>query len=119
MIVKLLKFIFLGFIQGFTEPIPVSSSGHLLIFQKLLFKNDLSIDYELLAIITNFGSLLAILILYRKEVISLFKSFFGYLTTKKEEYKAEYKYCWMIVLATIPAGIMGLIVSKLNLFEKL
>ena len=119
MIIKLLKFIFLGFIQGFTEPIPVSSSGHLLIFQKILFKNDLNIDYELLATITNFGSLLAIVILYRKEISNLFKSFFKYLTTKKEEYKSEYKYCWLIVLATIPAGIIGIIVSKLDLFEKL
>lgn len=119
MIIKLLKFLFLGFIQGFTEPIPVSSSGHLLIFQKILFKGDLNIDFELLATITNFGSLLAIVILYRKEIASLFKSFFGYIATKKEEYKSEYKYCWLIVLATIPAGIMGIVVSKLDLFDKL
>lgn len=119
MIMNLLRFLFLGFIQGFTEPIPVSSSGHLLIFQKILFKSDLNIDYEILATITNFGSFLAILILYRKEVINLFKSFFGYLTTKKEEYKKDFKYCWMIVLATIPAGIMGIGISKLNLFDKL
>ena len=119
MIIKLLKFLFLGFIQGFTEPIPVSSSGHLLIFQKLIFKNDLNINYEILATITNFGSLLAIIILYRKEIKNLFKSFFGYLTTKKEEYKKEYKYCWLIVIATIPAGIMGIVVSKLDLFKKL
>ena len=119
MIRELIKFIFLGFIQGFTEPIPVSSSGHLLIFKKLLFNNNFDIDYEILATLTNFGSLIAIFILYRKEIFSLFKSFFGFITTKKEEYKIDFKYCLLIVVATIPAGIMGIIVSKLKIFDKL
>ena len=85
--INLLKFIFLGFVQGFTEPIPVSSSGHLLIFQKLLSGNNLDVDFSLLATLTNFGSLVAIIILFRKEIGNLFKGFFGYLTTKKEQYK--------------------------------
>lgn len=49
-------------IQGFTEPIPVSSSGHLLIFQKLI--GSTNIDYQTLSIITNFGSLIAIVIIF-------------------------------------------------------
>lgn len=112
----LLIYIFLGFVQGLAEPIPVSSSGHLLIFQKLVGGID-KIDFELLATITNFGSFLAICLLFRKEIANLFKSFFGYLSTKEEKYKNDYKYCWLIVLATIPAGIMGLIVTKLELFD--
>ena len=118
-IIELFKFIFWGFIQGFTEPIPVSSSGHLLIFQKMLSNNDLNVDFGLLATLTNFGSLIAIIILFRKDISDLFKSFFGYLTTKKDEYKDNYKYCWFIVIGTIPAGIMGLVVTKLDLFSKL
>ena len=61
---ELIKYIFLGIVQGITEPIPVSSSGHLLIFQKLLKGLD-TIDYGILATITNLGSLLAITILFR------------------------------------------------------
>lgn len=117
--INLLKFIFLGFVQGFTEPIPVSSSGHLLIFQKLLSGNNLDVDFSLLATLTNFGSLVAIIILFRKEIGNLFKGFFGYLTTKKEQYKDDYKYCWLVVIATIPAGIMGIVVTKLGLFDEL
>ena len=62
-IIELLKYIFLGFIQGITEPIPVSSSGHLLIAKVLMERcfGDITIDYDLLAIITNFGSLIAII----------------------------------------------------------
>ncbi len=119
MIINLLKFIFLGFIQGFTEPIPVSSSGHLLIFQKLLSGNNLDIDFGLLATLTNFGSLVAIILIFKKDIINLFKGFFGYLGSKKKEYYSDYKYCWLIVLGTIPAGIMGIVVTKLGLFDKL
>ena len=67
-IIKVLQYVFLGIIQGFTEPIPISSSGHLLIFKKLFNFEMLSdINFE---IIVNFGSFLAILFLYRKEIIS-------------------------------------------------
>ncbi len=119
MLIDFFKFIILGFIQGITEPIPVSSSGHLLIFQKLISGNSLNVDFSLLATLTNIGSLVAIAILFRKDIANLFKSFFGYLTTKKEEYRDNYKYCWLIVIGTIPAGIMGIIVTKLGLFDAL
>ena len=86
--IEMLKYIFLGFVQGFTETIPVSSSGHLMIFKELI---SLDIDFDTLAIVTNFGSLLAIIFLFRKDIFSLIKSFFSYLSTKKDEYKSEYQ----------------------------
>ena len=112
----LLTFIFLGFVQGITEPIPVSSSGHLLIFQKLVGSID-KIDFELLATITNFGSFLAICLIFRKDIVRLIKAFFGYLSSKDMKLYNDYKYCWYVVFATIPAGIIGLIVTKLDLFD--
>ena len=114
----LLKYIFLGFVQGITEPIPVSSSGHLLIFQKLIGGMD-KIDYGILATLTNFGSFIAICLIFKNEIIDLFKSFFGYLKNKDKKDYSNYKYCWYIVLATIPAGIMGLVVTKLGFFDAL
>ena len=64
---NLLIYIFLGFIQGITEPIPVSSSGHILIFKKIIEKfssSPLNLDYETFATITNFGSFIAIFIFF-------------------------------------------------------
>lgn len=106
---KLLMYIILGFIQGFTEPIPVSSSGHLVIFNSLLNVEEFKdLNFE---IIVNFGSLLAILYFYRKEIISIIKDFFMYIKTKDNKYKENYKYAWMIVIATIPAGLAGLLLK--------
>lgn len=113
---ELIEYIILGIIQGFTEPIPISSSGHMMIINDLLSTN---IDIGLLAIMTNFGSLLAILIFYRKRIIALFKDFFSHLKTKSEKTYDNYKYALLIVIATIPAGIMGIIVTKLGLFDVL
>ena len=113
---KLIKYIFLGIIQGITEPIPVSSSGHLLIFQNLL-RGIKEIDFNILAILTNFGSFIAIVIIYKKEIITLINSFFKYLKTKEVKYYSNYKYCWWIILGTIPAGIMGIVVTKLEIFD--
>ena len=119
---KLLYYIFLGIIQGITEPIPVSSSGHILIF-KTLFKHLTSgfhVDYETLATITNFGSLLAIIIIYRKEIVKLLRSFFQYLGGKRDKNtRLDYTYSLKILLATIPAGLLGIVFVKLNVLDKL
>ena len=115
-LIELLKYILLGFIQGLTETIPVSSSGHLAIFRELV---NLDVDFQTLAIVTNFGSLLAIIVFFWKDISRLIKSFFSFLTTKKEEYKKDYNYCWLIVLGCIPAGIMGIGFTKIGLLKKI
>lgn len=113
---ELLKYLFLGFIQGMTETIPVSSSGHLMIFKRLM---DVNVDFDTIAILTNFGSLIAIIILFWNDIVKIVKDFFKYLTKKDEKSKEGYKYAWMIVLGCIPAGFAGLLVSYFDLFDKI
>lgn len=100
-------YLILGIIQGFTEPIPVSSSGHLVIFKNIFNVEALNdLNFEIFA---NFGSFIAIVILFRKDIIKLIKDFFLYIKTKKQEYKSGFKYCLLIIVGTIPAGLAGLI----------
>ena len=73
MIRKLFMYIILGIIQGITEPIPVSSSGHLVIFRSLLSNeaiNDLNFE-----IILNFGSFIAIVIFFWNDIKNLLIDF--------------------------------------------
>ena len=113
---EFLKYIFLGLVQGLTETIPVSSSGHLMILKRLL---EVNVDFDTISILTNFGSLIAIMILFRKDIFKLIKGFFVYLFKKEKQYKDEFKYCWMIVIGCIPAGVLGLLVSAFDVFEKI
>ena len=57
---ELIKYIILGIIQGLTEPLPISSSGHLLIFRELFNTNMFNdLNFE---VMVNFGSFIAILL---------------------------------------------------------
>ena len=60
-IIEVLQYVFLGIVQGFTEPIPVSSSGHLMIIKEL-FNFDMLNDMNF-EIVVNFGSFIAIFFL--------------------------------------------------------
>lgn len=109
LLIKVIEYVLLGIIQGFTEPIPISSSGHLLIFKKLFNFNMLSdMNFE---IIVNFGSFLAVVFLYKTEIIKIIKDFFYFIKTKNNKYKENYKYAWLIVIGTIPTGILGFILK--------
>lgn len=102
-----IKYIVLAIIQGFTEPIPISSSGHLIIFKSILNSgvlNDLNFE-----IILNFGSLIAIVVYFWKDIIELIKDFFLYIKTKDKKYYSNFKYCLLVIIGTIPAGIIGLL----------
>ena len=101
-----IKYIILGLIQGITEPLPISSSGHILIFKELFNTNMFNdLNFE---VIVNFGSFIAILIIFWKDIVKLVTGFFKYLGGKKE-FKKEWKYCWLIVLGSIPVGLIGLL----------
>lgn len=104
-IIELLKYFFLGIIQGFTEPLPISSSGHIFILKQLInsgILNDLNFE-----IIVNFGSLIAIMLFYKDDLIRLIKNFINYLLKKEKQYKDDFNYCFLIIIGVIPIGIVG------------
>ena len=104
-----IKYIILGIIQGLTEPLPVSSSGHIFLF-KNLFNTEMfnTLNFE---IISNFGSFLAILFIFRNDIIKLIKNFFGFIfnSKKREENKNGFMYVIKMVISTIPVCITGLL----------
>lgn len=112
LITNIIIYAFLGAIQGFSEPIPISSSGHLVIFQSLLEKAGLmmpQINDVTFEVIVNTGSLIAIMFYYRQDIIRLFMDFFGYIidSNDRDSHLRGFRYCILLVVATIPAAIVG------------
>lgn len=92
--------IILGLVQGLTEFIPVSSSGHLEIVQQLMGSRPENFHYFLELI--NFGTLLALIIYYRKRILKILKDVFV---------KHNFKLAFNVVITCIPAGAAGLLLS--------
>src|SRR5699024_2273613 len=102
----LIKYFVLGLVQGITEPIPISSSGHLIIFRELLGIEARGLSFE---IFVNFASLIAVLIIYRNDIVRLLINGFRYLTKREEAAKSDFKFIIYLVIATIPVGIIGML----------
>ena len=108
---NLLKYIFLGILQGFTEPLPISSSGHIFLF-KSIFHTAMFDDLNL-EIFLNFASFLAILIIFKEDVLNLIKGVLEYFKTKGKKNYSSFRYFLNLVISSIPVGILGLLIKNL------
>ena len=107
-IALIVKMIIIGLVQGFTEPIPVSSSGHVMIASEILGLGEQGFTF---AILTNTASLFAILYIYRKDIVRLAVNSILYLKTKNLRYKSDFHFIIFIIIGTIPAGVLGILLS--------
>ena len=101
--------IILGIVQGLTEFLPISSSAHLNVFPWLFNWAPLSDGMD---VALHIGTLLALVIFFWKDWIKLIVAGFKKVT-KKEDSK-EGKIFWYLVAATIPAGILSLVLDKIS-----
>ena len=84
----------LGLVQGFTEFLPVSSSGDLILVRELMGLNSAGTSFLLFDVVAHVGTLVAVVIVLYKDILGLFKK--------------PYKRLLMLVVASIPAVIVGL-----------
>src|SRR5690625_3771121 len=105
---ELVKFVILGIVQGLTEPLPISSSGHVVIVREFF---DLHISGLTFEIVVNFGSLIAIIIVYRHTIVRLLQNFFRYLIWQENMAKHDFYFGLLVIIATIPIGIIGLLIK--------
>ncbi|WP_270181617.1 undecaprenyl-diphosphate phosphatase [Alkalihalobacillus sp. CinArs1] len=106
----LLKYALLGLLQGFTEPIPISSSGHLVIAKEYFNLETKGLSFEVLM---NFASLIAVLIIYRRDLIRLTTNGLSYMTSKNKAAKDDFMFIVYLVIGTIPAAVLGILFGDL------
>lgn len=109
----ILKAIILAIVQGITEFLPISSSGHLAILQILFNIKEGNVFFSQ---VLHFGTLLSILLVYHKQVINMIVEFFKMLGSlirrEKIELNHYQKLALYIILATIPTVIIALFIEK-------
>lgn len=93
--------IILGLIQGLTEFLPVSSSGHLEIGKAILGDKSIPSESLLFTVVVHFATALSTLVVFRKDVANIFKGLFQF---KKNE---ETMFSLKIIISMIPAALVG------------
>jgi undecaprenyl-diphosphatase len=105
---SLLQAIILGIIQGLTEFLPVSSSGHLVITPLLLGWEIPQEQVFPFNVLVQIGTLVAVIVYFWKDLYKIITGFVGGLFQRKPFATAEARMGWYLILATIPAGVIGL-----------
>lgn len=103
-----LEALLLGLIQGITEFLPISSTAHLRVVPALLGWQD---PGAAVSAVIQLGTLLAVLIYFRKDILRMVKAFFSGIASRKPFETADSRMAWWVCLGTIPVVLAGLILK--------
>ena len=103
MMIEIFKAILFGIVEGITEWLPISSTGHMILLDEFINLNVSENFYELFQVVIQLGAILAVVVIYFK---SLFPWGFG---KSKEETKSTLNLWGKILVACVPAAIIGIL----------
>lgn len=110
--------IILGIVQGITEFLPISSTGHVTLTGKImnLISDENPEKWTSFLAIIQLGTLLAVLFYFRKDIINILKDFFAENLSKRKnfsEQSANSKLGWLIIIGSIPIFTLGVLLKEL------
>ncbi len=106
-----LEALVLGIVQGLTEFLPISSTGHLIITEEVLGISDGKFGLQFDAAI-HLGTLAAVLFYFRGTVLGLVRAWVTSLPRLNWQHTAESRLAWLLVIGTIPAAIAGMLIES-------
>ena len=104
---QLVQAVVLGLVQGLTEFLPVSSSGHLIVVPALLGWHDPFIDSLAFSVMLHIATLLALLVYFRADWLRLIPAGLAALRDRSLGDDPDRRLAWLLAVATIPAVIVG------------
>jgi undecaprenyl-diphosphatase len=105
----IIEAIVLGLVQGLTEFIPISSTAHLEIVPVLLGWGD---PGAAASAVIQFGTLLAAIIYFARDIVRLVTGFFRGLITRRLLADTDSREAWLVIIGTIPIVVLGLLLKK-------
>ena len=110
-IIFIIQSFILGVVEGITEFLPISSTGHLIVFENLMkFKGTNKNYVEMYTYVIQLGAILAVVVLYWKKILQTLKNFFPQKVGYK---KSGFRFWFMVVLACIPGFIGQMLLGDL------
>jgi undecaprenyl-diphosphatase len=100
-----LQVVVLSLVQGLTEFLPVSSSGHLAIVSRIFFADDAGASFTA---VTQLGTEVAVLVYFARDIVRIVKAWFAGLFNSAAR-DADYRLGWYVIIGTIPIGVLGLL----------
>ena len=108
---QLVQAIVLGIVQGLTEFLPVSSSGHLIVVPALLGWHDPFIDSLAFSVLLHMATLLALLVYFRSDWLRLIPAGLAAIRDRSLGDDPDRRLAWLLAVATIPAVIAGVLLN--------
>jgi undecaprenyl-diphosphatase len=106
---NILEAVLLGAVEGVTEFLPVSSTGHLTIMEKLLGYDIDAADITAFTAIIQSGAVLATVIFLRKDIARIVPAWLRGLFNAEQRQNPDYRFGWAVILGSVPIGIIGLL----------
>src|ERR1700712_3589054 len=98
-----------GIVQGLTEFLPVSSTGHLRIVQAWLDPHEDQSAFTAFTAVIQLGTTLALVLYFWRELAHIAIAWGKGLFDRSVRGSLEYKFGWYLVIATVPVGVFGLV----------
>ena len=98
--------ILLAVLQGLTEFLPISSSGHLAIASRVLFADDAGASFTA---VTQLGTELAVLVYFARDIWRIAKAWVDGIVVKAHRDNPDYRMGWYVIIGTIPICVLGLL----------
>ncbi len=105
--IGLIRAAIMGIVQGLTEFLPISSSAHLIVIPRLLGWNDAFIDSTAFDVMLHLGTLAALLVYFRADLVRLLRAWFGSILDRRLDGDPDRLLAWLLVVSVIPAAILG------------
>ena len=101
-----LQVVVLSIVQGLTEFLPVSSSGHLAIVSRVFFAGDAGASFTA---VSQLGTEAAVLVYFGRDIIRILKAWFNGLVDRANRDNVDYRLGWYVIIGSIPIGVLGLL----------
>ncbi|MEQ3338969.1 undecaprenyl-diphosphate phosphatase [Clostridium butyricum] len=105
----ILKAIIIAIVEGLTEFIPVSSTGHMILASSIIGFNDPKVFVDMFEVVIQLGAILAVVVLYWKKIKDSVVEFFTYIFTKGKKGKTGFQFGINVLIGCIPMGVIGIV----------